>query len=149
MKNLISVGLLLFSFIAQAQDKALTSCDIDEVMEQLFERNPNSKIAALELEKFIQKYGKQRNSVQTQGMAKQESMVILVVFHVFGKDFQGADVTYEDIVSSLEEVNKDFKIYTSKKLQNIIEVHVQESRKEWLLWIMKYAGEKKRINKVR
>jgi putative transposase len=37
---------------------------------------------------------------------------------------------------------RDFKKYTSKQLVNCIEENVQESRREWLLWMFKRAGEK-------
>ncbi len=35
---------------------------------------------------------------------------------------------------------KEFKTFTSKKLQKAIVEHPQESRKEWLLWMMERAG---------
>ena len=35
---------------------------------------------------------------------------------------------------------RDFKTYTSKKIQRQIEENNQESRKEWLLWMMEKAG---------
>jgi putative transposase len=38
------------------------------------------------------------------------------------------------------ELLKNFKTYTSKALQKMIEEHPQESRKEWILWMMKRAG---------
>jgi len=38
------------------------------------------------------------------------------------------------------ELLKSFKTYTSKALQKMIEEHSQESRKEWILWMMKRAG---------
>jgi REP element-mobilizing transposase RayT len=37
---------------------------------------------------------------------------------------------------------KEFKTYTSKKLQKLINDNPQESRKEWLLWMMERAGKK-------
>jgi len=37
---------------------------------------------------------------------------------------------------------KEFKTHTSKQIQNLIEGNTQESRKEWLLWIMERAGKK-------
>ena len=40
------------------------------------------------------------------------------------------------------ELLKSFKTYTSKALQKAIEEHGQESRRDWLLWLMKRAGEK-------
>jgi REP element-mobilizing transposase RayT len=40
------------------------------------------------------------------------------------------------------EVIKELKTYTSKKLQRAIEDHPQESRKAWMLWMMKRAGTK-------
>ena len=37
---------------------------------------------------------------------------------------------------------KSLKVYTSKQLQKNIENNIQESRKEWLLWMMERAGSK-------
>lgn len=37
---------------------------------------------------------------------------------------------------------KELKTHTSKQLQKAIENHPQESRKEWLLWMMERAGER-------
>ncbi|MFT7238339.1 MAG: putative transposase [Cyclobacteriaceae bacterium] len=37
---------------------------------------------------------------------------------------------------------KEMKTFTSKKLQASVESNPQESRREWLLWMMKYAGMK-------
>jgi len=38
---------------------------------------------------------------------------------------------------------RDFKGYTARKLISEIEQNPQESRKEWLLWMMERAGKKK------
>lgn len=35
---------------------------------------------------------------------------------------------------------KELKTYTSKQLQKAIAEHNQESRKEWMLWLMERAG---------
>lgn len=37
---------------------------------------------------------------------------------------------------------RDFKSYTSKRLQESIAVNNQESRREWMLWMMEKAGKK-------
>jgi hypothetical protein len=37
---------------------------------------------------------------------------------------------------------RDFKKHTAKKVIEAIENNPQESRKEWLLWMMKRAGKK-------
>ncbi len=37
---------------------------------------------------------------------------------------------------------KEMKTYTSKKLQEAIKLNPQESRKEYLLWLMERAGQK-------
>ncbi|MER2998454.1 REP-associated tyrosine transposase [Pontibacter populi] len=37
---------------------------------------------------------------------------------------------------------KELKTYTSKQLQKAITEHNQESRKEWMLWLMERAGQK-------
>lgn len=38
------------------------------------------------------------------------------------------------------ELLKSFKTYTSKTLQQMIKEHPQESRREWILWMMTRAG---------
>ena len=38
------------------------------------------------------------------------------------------------------EVLKSLKAFTSKELQKLIEENQQESRKEWMLWLMERAG---------
>jgi len=40
------------------------------------------------------------------------------------------------------EVLKSLKTFTSKELQKLIEENQQESRKEWMLWLMERAGRK-------
>lgn len=40
------------------------------------------------------------------------------------------------------EIVGHFKTFTSKKVQKMIEENVQESRKEWMLWLMERAGQK-------
>ena len=35
---------------------------------------------------------------------------------------------------------RDFKTFTSKKIQGLISENHQESRKEWILWLMERAG---------
>lgn len=46
------------------------------------------------------------------------------------------------------ELLRDFKRYTSKKMIETIQDHSQESRKEWLLWMFKRAGNKQgNVNK--
>lgn len=44
---------------------------------------------------------------------------------------------------------RDFKTFTSKELQRNIAENPTESRKEWLLWMMKHAAEEKRNVKTR
>ncbi len=40
------------------------------------------------------------------------------------------------------ELLKSFKTFTSKKMQSLIAGNPQESRKEWMLWMMERAGSK-------
>ncbi len=47
------------------------------------------------------------------------------------------------------EVLKNFKVHTSKALQKMIEENLQESRKDWLLWMMERAGKKNSNVKMR
>jgi len=41
------------------------------------------------------------------------------------------------------DVLRDLKRHTSKKIQNAIIENPQESRKDWMLWMMERAGKKK------
>ena len=47
---------------------------------------------------------------------------------------------FKDFNNNPSKLLKEFKTYTSKKLQKLIEKNLQESRKEWLLWMMERAG---------
>jgi hypothetical protein len=40
----------------------------------------------------------------------------------------------------LEDIIRDMKSYTSTKLHKMIWEHPQESRREWMLWMMRRAG---------
>ncbi|MEP4091042.1 transposase [Reichenbachiella sp.] len=42
----------------------------------------------------------------------------------------------------LADVLRDFKKHTSKALRHAIVTHPQESRKEWMIWMMERAGRK-------
>ena len=46
-----------------------------------------------------------------------------------------------------EDIIRDFKKYTSKELLKLLEENKHESRKNWMLWIFKKAGEKNSNNK--
>lgn len=48
----------------------------------------------------------------------------------------------------LQNILRDFKRFTSKKLKSEIINHPQESRKKWLLWMFKQAGKKNSNNKA-
>ncbi len=48
---------------------------------------------------------------------------------------------------NLSDILRDFKKYTSKQLLKEIAENPQESRKNWLMWIFKSAGEKNSNNK--
>ena len=47
----------------------------------------------------------------------------------------------------MQDILRDFKSYTSKQLKTLIQENHQESRKEWMLWLMQRAG-KKNINNI-
>ena len=49
--------------------------------------------------------------------------------------------------NKLEDIIRDLKCYTSRHIRKYIENNPQESRKEWMLWMMKRAGSKKSNNK--
>ncbi len=48
--------------------------------------------------------------------------------------------------NKLEDIVRDMKSYTSTTLKKIITENQQESRKEWMLWMMKRAGKKNSNN---
>ena len=48
---------------------------------------------------------------------------------------------------SMQDILRDFKSYTSRKLKEEIEQHPTESRGEWILWMMKRAGTRNGNNK--
>lgn len=48
----------------------------------------------------------------------------------------------------LENIMRDMKKFTSKKLVECIKENPRESRKEWLLWMIKKAGAANRNNKI-
>ena len=45
-----------------------------------------------------------------------------------------------------EDIVRDMKSYTSRKLRECILEHPKESRKEWMLWMMERAGKKNSNN---
>ena len=49
--------------------------------------------------------------------------------------------------NKLEDIIRDFKSFTSRHIRKELEACNYESRKEWLLWMMKRAGSKKSNNK--
>lgn len=49
---------------------------------------------------------------------------------------------FRDRNNEPEKLLGNIKRYTSKRLQERIELNPQESRKEWMLWMMNRAGEK-------
>jgi REP element-mobilizing transposase RayT len=48
---------------------------------------------------------------------------------------------------NLENIMRDMKKHTSNALRTAIEQHTAESRREWMLWMMKRAGIKNSQNK--
>ena len=47
----------------------------------------------------------------------------------------------------LEDIIRDMKKHTSSELKTAIKSHPQESRKEWIIWMMERAGKKNSNNK--
>ena len=47
----------------------------------------------------------------------------------------------------LEDIVRDMKKHTSSELKTAIQNHSQESRREWMLWMMERAGKKNGNNK--
>ncbi|MGI8636289.1 MAG: REP-associated tyrosine transposase [Segetibacter sp.] len=48
---------------------------------------------------------------------------------------------------NLSDILRDFKKFTSKQIITAVETNKQESRRNWMLWIFKKAGEKNSRNK--
>ena len=48
--------------------------------------------------------------------------------------------------AELSDIMRDLKRHTSKKLLSSIQLNIQESRKEWMLWIFARAGKKNSNN---
>lgn len=48
--------------------------------------------------------------------------------------------------NKLEDIVRDFKSFSSRKLKEAIQDNPQESRKEWMLWMMERAGKKNSNN---
>jgi hypothetical protein len=48
--------------------------------------------------------------------------------------------------NKLEEIVRDLKSFTSRKIKNAIIENPQESRKQWMLWMMERAGSKNKNN---
>jgi hypothetical protein len=48
--------------------------------------------------------------------------------------------------NNLSEIVRDFKKFTSKKILKSIEENIQESRREWMIWMMESAGKKNSNN---
>jgi putative transposase len=46
----------------------------------------------------------------------------------------------------MEDIMRDMKKYTSAALKEAIKQHPQESRREWMLWLMERAGQKNSQN---
>ena len=49
-------------------------------------------------------------------------------------------------IDDLSGTLRDFKSFTSRNLQEAIINHPQESRKEWIIWMMERAGKKNSNN---
>ena len=49
--------------------------------------------------------------------------------------------------NKLEDIIRDLKSYTARHIRKYMQNNPQESRKEWMLWMMEKAGKKKSNNK--
>jgi len=49
--------------------------------------------------------------------------------------------------NNLEDIIRDLKSYTSRHIRKYIENNPNESRKDWMIWMMRRAGQKKSNNK--
>ena len=49
--------------------------------------------------------------------------------------------------NKMQDILRDFKSHTSREMKKAIKEHPQESRREWMLWMMARAGKKNSNNK--
>lgn len=99
-KLLLISSLTLSCFYTQAQD---TGCGTDHAMDNLFKMNKRAKQELQQLRKQVHKHLHQRNTAA-------KSFTIPVVFHVFGKTYNGGStVTQAIIEEALRKTNEDFQ----------------------------------------
>lgn len=67
--------------------------------------NPKLKLEHQQLEEFTKQYIK---DIKGNNLLNEKEYIIPVVFHIFGTDFNGKDVTLTKIINSLNQVNDDF-----------------------------------------
>ncbi len=100
--------LLLFLFISKtiAEDQyPEPKCGTDRVMEDLYNKRPESRSEALSFSKFSRNFSLEKR--------QQRSYIIPIVFHVFGTDFSGKSVDDALIIDALNKTNEDFQGLTA------------------------------------
>ncbi|CAL2105195.1 T9SS type A sorting domain-containing protein [Tenacibaculum sp. 190524A02b] len=105
-KQLIVLALSFISLISTnslAQEFNENTCGTDKAIKELYKLNPQAKTE-------LQQLRKQINSNQFRKMNKAKSYVVPVVFHVFGKTYNGGTtVTLDIIKEALKLTNQDFQ----------------------------------------
>lgn len=48
--------------------------------------------------------------------------------------------------NKMEDILREFKSFTSRELKEAIKNKIQESRKEWMIWMMERAGKLNKQN---
>ncbi|MBE2189517.1 MAG: T9SS type A sorting domain-containing protein [Candidatus Kapabacteria bacterium] len=98
------VALLLTPFSLLADSSPSLSGHECVDMESIYELSEEARLYNIQLEEFTQWHIKNNNS-----LLESKTIVIPVVFHVFGDDFSGHIVNNEIIELALRKVNEDFK----------------------------------------
>ncbi|CAL2092319.1 conserved protein of unknown function precursor containing a T9SS type A C-terminal secretion signal [Tenacibaculum sp. 190524A02b] len=98
--------LLCFSMYVTAQNKE-GSCTTSTVMNDHFKKHPKEYQEFLKFNEYSKNFGKQRS--KTQARLASSTIIIPVVFHIYGRTQNGSTITDENIINSLKMVNEDFQ----------------------------------------
>ena len=79
---------------------------------------------------------------------KKEKGLIVYAYVIMSNHIHFVISKKENIEQKLADIIRDFKKYTAMQIIKAIRENPQESRKEWLLWLLKRAGSKNSQNSV-
>jgi hypothetical protein len=97
-------SLLLTPFLLRAESAPSLSEHECVDMESIYELSEEARLYSIQLEEFTQWHIKNNSS-----LLESKTIIIPVVFHVFGDDFSGKIVNNDIIELALKKTNEDFK----------------------------------------